>query len=78
EFSGRYSRRPDDDRADRPQPHNKTKRKDEAGGISFQKPVCARQRRSFHQPADETPSSRIPAYALYIDPPLGRVGMTEK
>ncbi|MBX4940474.1 FAD-containing oxidoreductase [Rhizobium binae] len=23
-------------------------------------------------------SSRIPAYALYIDPPLGRVGMTEK
>ena len=22
-------------------------------------------------------SDRIPAYALYIDPPLGRVGMTE-
>jgi pyruvate/2-oxoglutarate dehydrogenase complex dihydrolipoamide dehydrogenase (E3) component len=23
-------------------------------------------------------SDRIPAYALYIDPPLGRVGMTER
>ncbi|MEB3046769.1 FAD-containing oxidoreductase [Rhizobium mulingense] len=27
---------------------------------------------------DRKVSSRIPAYALYIDPPLGRVGMTEK
>ncbi|MDR9776721.1 FAD-containing oxidoreductase [Rhizobium hidalgonense] len=27
---------------------------------------------------DRKLSSRIPAYALYIDPPLGRVGMTEK
>ena len=26
---------------------------------------------------DRKVSSRIPAYALYIDPPLGRVGMTE-
>ncbi|NLS04285.1 FAD-containing oxidoreductase [Rhizobium sp. P32RR-XVIII] len=28
--------------------------------------------------ADRKVSSRIPAYALYIDPPLGRVGVTEK
>lgn len=28
--------------------------------------------------ADRKLSSRILAYALYIDPPLGRVGMTEK
>jgi pyruvate/2-oxoglutarate dehydrogenase complex dihydrolipoamide dehydrogenase (E3) component len=28
--------------------------------------------------ADHTLSMRIPTYALYIDPPLGRVGMTEK
>ncbi|WP_064684494.1 FAD-containing oxidoreductase [Rhizobium bangladeshense] len=27
---------------------------------------------------DRKVSNRIPAYALYIDPPLGRVGMTEK
>lgn len=27
---------------------------------------------------DRKVSSRIPAYALYIDPPLGRVGMTER
>ena len=27
---------------------------------------------------DRKVSARIPAYALYIDPPLGRVGMTEK
>ncbi|QPB23335.1 FAD-containing oxidoreductase [Rhizobium sp. 007] len=27
---------------------------------------------------DRKVSSRVPAYALYIDPPLGRVGMTEK
>jgi pyruvate/2-oxoglutarate dehydrogenase complex dihydrolipoamide dehydrogenase (E3) component len=27
--------------------------------------------------ADRRVSARIPAYALYIDPPLGRVGMTE-
>lgn len=27
---------------------------------------------------DRKVSSRIPAYALYIDPPLGRAGMTEK
>lgn len=27
---------------------------------------------------DRKVSSRIPAYALYIDPPLGRVGVTEK
>ncbi|WP_025658346.1 FAD-containing oxidoreductase [Rhizobium sp. IBUN] len=27
---------------------------------------------------DRKVSDRIPAYALYIDPPLGRVGMTEK
>lgn len=27
---------------------------------------------------DRKLSSRIPAYALYIDPPLGRVGMTER
>jgi pyruvate/2-oxoglutarate dehydrogenase complex dihydrolipoamide dehydrogenase (E3) component len=27
---------------------------------------------------DRKLSDRIPAYALYIDPPLGRVGMTEK
>jgi pyruvate/2-oxoglutarate dehydrogenase complex dihydrolipoamide dehydrogenase (E3) component len=27
--------------------------------------------------ADRRVSQRIPAYALYIDPPLGRVGMTE-
>ncbi|MBD9373801.1 FAD-containing oxidoreductase [Rhizobium sp. ARZ01] len=27
---------------------------------------------------DRRVSSRIPAYALYIDPPLGRVGMTER
>ncbi len=27
---------------------------------------------------DRKVSTRIPAYALYIDPPLGRVGMTEK
>ncbi|MCD2184456.1 FAD-containing oxidoreductase [Rhizobium sp. GN54] len=27
---------------------------------------------------DRKVSSRIPAYALYIDPPLGRVGMTEQ
>ena len=27
--------------------------------------------------ADRKLSDRIPAYALYIDPPLGRVGMTE-
>lgn len=27
--------------------------------------------------ADRKVSARIPAYALYIDPPLGRVGMTE-
>lgn len=27
---------------------------------------------------DRRLSSRIPAYALYIDPPLGRVGMTER
>jgi pyruvate/2-oxoglutarate dehydrogenase complex dihydrolipoamide dehydrogenase (E3) component len=28
--------------------------------------------------SDRKVSSRIPAYALYIDPPLGRVGVTEK
>ncbi|TCU17004.1 FAD-containing oxidoreductase [Rhizobium sullae] len=28
--------------------------------------------------ADRKLSDRIPAYALYIDPPLGRVGMTER
>ncbi|WP_275790363.1 FAD-containing oxidoreductase [Pararhizobium gei] len=28
--------------------------------------------------ADHKLSDRIPAYALYIDPPLGRVGMTER
>ena len=28
--------------------------------------------------ADRRVSDRIPAYALYIDPPLGRVGMTER
>ncbi|KAB2787185.1 FAD-containing oxidoreductase [Brucella anthropi] len=28
--------------------------------------------------ADRKVSDRIPAYALYIDPPLGRVGMTER
>jgi pyruvate/2-oxoglutarate dehydrogenase complex dihydrolipoamide dehydrogenase (E3) component len=28
--------------------------------------------------ADRRLSSRIPAYALYIDPPLGRAGMTER
>ncbi|MDK1386477.1 FAD-containing oxidoreductase [Sinorhizobium sp. 8-89] len=27
---------------------------------------------------DRKVSSRVPAYALYIDPPLGRVGMTER
>ncbi|OHV78682.1 FAD-containing oxidoreductase [Rhizobium sp. LCM 4573] len=27
---------------------------------------------------DRLVSSRVPAYALYIDPPLGRVGMTER
>lgn len=28
--------------------------------------------------ADRSVSDRLPAYALYIDPPLGRAGMTEK
>lgn len=32
----------------------------------------------FSGDADRTLSTRIPTYALYIDPPLGRVGISEK
>ena len=32
----------------------------------------------FRGEADRTLSTRIPTYALYIDPPLGRVGISEK
>ena len=36
-----------------------------------------RRRQPARRRASASVSDRIPAYALYIDPPLGRVGMTE-